>query len=346
MMPHKRKKRKLDSNGTECDDPEGASNESEKEVKPEKVETKPKRKIVAPPPLKFDQLLQIAEKKQFEPIMIDESKLKKEPERLMTKKEKMEYERDEVRKLIKKKNPNGVSNGVKDNDIKHKDSKEKDSKDKDSKDKDGKDKDGKDKDSKDNRDKGNKEIHVKKGVKSSSEQSNKNSNNHDRPIKNDLDSKKDVKLKSDSQKISQNIKDKLSSDQLMERLKKNPSVWAKNLPSQNVKVQEKKKINDSNKPKIVHNVTGNVKNGLKPILKNNIDSTKSSKVKEVAFKEKEISDIDKQLELLKLKKEMLAEKTRLKKMELLKMKYASKGKKNSQERKPVQSKSEFYLFSN
>lgn len=103
MMPHKRKKRKLDSNGAECEEPEGASNESEKEVKPEKVENKPKRKIVAPPPLKFDQLLQIAEKKQFEPIMIDESKLKKEPERLLTKKEKMELERDEVRKLIKKK---------------------------------------------------------------------------------------------------------------------------------------------------------------------------------------------------------------------------------------------------
>ncbi|CAH1393409.1 unnamed protein product [Nezara viridula] len=329
MMPHKRKKRKLDSNGVESEEPE-VINEPEKEVKPDKAETKPKRKIVAPPPLKFDQLLQIAEKKQFEPIIIDESKLKKEPERLMTKKEKMEYERDEVRKHIKKKNPNGVSNGIKDSDAKHKDGKEKDSRDKESKDKDSKDKDSKDKDKK--------ETHLKKGIKSSSEQSDKNLNNHDRTVKNDLDSKKDIRPKLDSQKNAQNVKDKLTSDQLMERLKKNPSVWAKNLSSQNIKLQEKKKISDSNKPKILHNGV-HVKNGLKPILKNNLDSTKNSKVKEVAFKEKELSDIDKQLELLKLKKEMLAEKTRLKKMELLKMKYASsKGKKISQERKPVQSK--------
>nr|XP_024219820.1 protein SPT2 homolog isoform X2 [Halyomorpha halys] len=328
MMPHKRKKRKLDSNGTEGEEAE-VVNEPEKEVKPEKSETKPKRKIIAPPPLKFDQLLQIAEKKQFEPIIIDENKLKKEPERLMTKKEKMEFERDEVRKLIKKKNPSGVTNGVKDNDVKHKDNKDKDIKEKDNKDKDNKEKDNKDKD--------NKETHVKKGVKRSSEHLDKNLTNHERPVKNGLDIKKDIRPKSDSQKNSQNIKEKLSGDQLMERLKKNPTVWAKNLPGQNNKSQEKKKTNDSNKLKIA-STTSNVKNGLKPILKNNLDSSKNGKVKEVAFKEKELSDIDKQLELLKLKKEMLAEKTRLKKMELLKMKYASKGKKLSQERKPVQSR--------
>lgn len=51
----------------------------------------------APPPMNFEELLKIAEKKQFEPIII-EKKEKEEEKRLLTKKQKMEEERQKMRK--------------------------------------------------------------------------------------------------------------------------------------------------------------------------------------------------------------------------------------------------------
>lgn len=60
------------------------SNESEK--------PKPKKRPPPPPAMDFQQLLKLAEQKQFEPIEIKTPKVEKEPERLMTQKEKREAE--------------------------------------------------------------------------------------------------------------------------------------------------------------------------------------------------------------------------------------------------------------
>lgn len=79
-MPHKRK-RKVKEN--ESDD---FINDEEEMIK--KPATKPKYK--APPPLNFNELLKLAEKKQFEPIVIETKP--KEEERLLTKKQKKELE--------------------------------------------------------------------------------------------------------------------------------------------------------------------------------------------------------------------------------------------------------------
>lgn len=70
--------------------------ESEKEcVRTEEEEPKKllKAKPPPPPPMNFADLLKIAEKKQFEPIVI-EQKEKKDEERLLTKKQKKEMERE------------------------------------------------------------------------------------------------------------------------------------------------------------------------------------------------------------------------------------------------------------
>lgn len=63
----------------------------------EKIETnksvvKPKPKIRKPPPLGFNELLKIAEKKQFEPIVVEVPLEPKSTERLMSKKEKLEHD--------------------------------------------------------------------------------------------------------------------------------------------------------------------------------------------------------------------------------------------------------------
>lgn len=60
----------------------------------ERSELKPKPKRPPPPPMDFNQLLKIAEKKQFEPVVVETKKVEvtTEPERLMTKKQKREYE--------------------------------------------------------------------------------------------------------------------------------------------------------------------------------------------------------------------------------------------------------------
>lgn len=58
----------------------------------EKPKPKPKPKRPPPPAMDFNQLLKLAEQKQFEPIEVTVPVVKKGPERLMTTKEKLEYE--------------------------------------------------------------------------------------------------------------------------------------------------------------------------------------------------------------------------------------------------------------
>lgn len=123
LLPHKRKRKKHDEDNEEPDDKKDsghANSDSEKhsecqsgsKKEKETNSANKKRKNLAPPPLNFDQLLQIAQKKQFEPIMVDESLLKKEPERLMTKKQKLEFEREQEIRLNKNKRVLNKPNSV------------------------------------------------------------------------------------------------------------------------------------------------------------------------------------------------------------------------------------------
>lgn len=93
MMPHKRKrKKKSDENEKEI---EGNEEYEEIQEVQEVEEPKPKKiKRVTPSLPSFDQLLQIAEKKQYEPIKIETKVKDDEPERPMTKSQKLEYERE------------------------------------------------------------------------------------------------------------------------------------------------------------------------------------------------------------------------------------------------------------
>lgn len=81
---------------------------SSKKESTESVKPKIKKPIsTAPPPPDFNELLKIAKEKQHEPILIDTSTRQKEPQRLMTSKEKAEFMREEERKrnrLMKERN--------------------------------------------------------------------------------------------------------------------------------------------------------------------------------------------------------------------------------------------------
>uniref|UniRef100_A0A069DVV4 Protein SPT2 homolog n=1 Tax=Panstrongylus megistus TaxID=65343 RepID=A0A069DVV4_9HEMI len=87
-----------------------SSNESISSKKEPTESVKPKIKkplSTAPPPPDFNELLRIAKEKQHEPILIDTSARQKEPQRLMTSKEKAEFMREEERKrnrLMKERN--------------------------------------------------------------------------------------------------------------------------------------------------------------------------------------------------------------------------------------------------
>lgn len=96
MAPHKRKRKKKDQDGQEGDgkkeeerdnSPERPDSLKEKEVPKPKPKPRP-----APPPMSFTELLKIAEKKQFEPIIIEQKP--QEEEKLQTKRQKREAEKE------------------------------------------------------------------------------------------------------------------------------------------------------------------------------------------------------------------------------------------------------------
>lgn len=89
MMPKSRKRKHHDKSEDRYVEEEPIYKEEKKEEKPNKP------KFKAPPPMNFNDLLKIAEKKQFEPIVIE--KKEKEDERLLTKKQKLEIERERER---------------------------------------------------------------------------------------------------------------------------------------------------------------------------------------------------------------------------------------------------------
>lgn len=93
MMPHKRKRKSKTDRTDEYDHDD--DDRHSREPSPD-AEPKPKKpKKMAPPPLDFSSLLKLAEKKQFEPIQI-ERKVQSEDDdrRPMTKRQKLEYERE------------------------------------------------------------------------------------------------------------------------------------------------------------------------------------------------------------------------------------------------------------
>ncbi|XP_022169243.1 protein SPT2 homolog [Myzus persicae] len=91
LLPHKRKRKPKDlDNGEDYqDNVEPQEKKSKPGVNAEKIKKRPAQ----PPPLNFQELLKIAEKKQHEPILIEKPK-KEEPLPMMTKKERHKYLED------------------------------------------------------------------------------------------------------------------------------------------------------------------------------------------------------------------------------------------------------------
>ncbi|XP_050055808.1 protein SPT2 homolog [Aphis gossypii] len=88
LLPHKRKRKPKDiDNGEDYQDSvEPQQKKSKPDINTEKIKKRPSQ----PPPLNFQELLKIAEKKQYEPIIIEKPK-KEEPLPMMTKKERQKY---------------------------------------------------------------------------------------------------------------------------------------------------------------------------------------------------------------------------------------------------------------
>lgn len=96
LLPHRRKRK---SKHDDEEDTHKSSDMYRDDINEEKEETKPKPKPrpAGPPPMNFQDLLKLAEKKQFEPILI-EPKKKDDDEPLMTKRQKREYEKEKTYK--------------------------------------------------------------------------------------------------------------------------------------------------------------------------------------------------------------------------------------------------------
>lgn len=107
FLPRKRKRKSKTGEGEEDeksddeekDHKEEKRDEGKSQNKPEKFKI-PKKNAQLPPPIDFQSLLKLAEKKQHEPIMI-EKKVEEKLDRPMTEKEKLEYRREKERKLRK-----------------------------------------------------------------------------------------------------------------------------------------------------------------------------------------------------------------------------------------------------
>lgn len=86
LLPHKRKRKPKDIEIVEDHNEEPQQKKSKTDLNSEKSKKRPPQ----PPPLNFHELLKIAEKKQFEPIIIEKPK-KEESLPMMTKKEREKY---------------------------------------------------------------------------------------------------------------------------------------------------------------------------------------------------------------------------------------------------------------
>ncbi|XP_013185693.2 protein SPT2 homolog [Amyelois transitella] len=95
-VPHKR--RRKTENGEK--DPSPPPKEGERRKEDQSKPDKPKVRKPMPPPMDFNQLLKLAEQKKSEPIEVAAKKMiaEQEAERLMTKKQKREYEEEMARR--------------------------------------------------------------------------------------------------------------------------------------------------------------------------------------------------------------------------------------------------------
>uniref|UniRef100_A0A6M2DCG7 Protein SPT2 homolog n=1 Tax=Xenopsylla cheopis TaxID=163159 RepID=A0A6M2DCG7_XENCH len=132
LLPHKRHRRTkaellaAQNGDTDLNFGKSITDDPEPEKVEEKLKPKPKPKRPMPPPLDYTQLLKLAEQKKDEPIKIEPKVEKKEPERLMTSKERKEYEemqermrnrkqRDMERLQAMKNRAKGIKNNENDN---------------------------------------------------------------------------------------------------------------------------------------------------------------------------------------------------------------------------------------
>ncbi|KAL5278444.1 SPTY2D1 family protein [Megaselia abdita] len=116
--PHKDKSESsIRRGGRELYDPKAEREAEEKKRKEEEFKRKSHiKKKPPPPPMNFSELMKLAEKKQFEPVTPEVVEVKpktKEPERLLTAKEKKDLEEREARKNNKFKTPAPVKPIVK-----------------------------------------------------------------------------------------------------------------------------------------------------------------------------------------------------------------------------------------
>ncbi|XP_063379918.1 protein SPT2 homolog [Cydia fagiglandana] len=108
-VPHKRRRR-TENGERESSPPQKYEPEKRKEEKPEK----PKFRKPAPPPMDFNQLLKLAEEKKSAPIEVPRpvsAKPESEPERLMTKKQRREYEEELARRQRRQERIDAEKNG-------------------------------------------------------------------------------------------------------------------------------------------------------------------------------------------------------------------------------------------
>lgn len=102
MMPRSRKRKHKESEEV-CETNNYREDYEEHQEKRKIV----KPKVTAPPPMNFNDLLKIAERKQFEPIIVE--KKEKEEERLLTKRQKLEQQREEERKKRRQETESGTT---------------------------------------------------------------------------------------------------------------------------------------------------------------------------------------------------------------------------------------------
>lgn len=114
-VPHKRR-RKTGEPVSERDQSPPSKYEPEKEKKREDAKPdKPKIRKPLPPPMDFNQLLKLAEQKKGDPLEVVQKKsaVETEKERLMTKKQKREYEEEMARRQRRQERLDAEKNGKK-----------------------------------------------------------------------------------------------------------------------------------------------------------------------------------------------------------------------------------------
>lgn len=101
LLPHKRKRKHKDKDNEPVS--EDTRKEDDKYQCEDEPKPKPKPRPAAPPPLNFMDLLKLAEKKQFEPIVIEQKVV--EEDRPMTKKQKREFDKEQAWRERKERGP-------------------------------------------------------------------------------------------------------------------------------------------------------------------------------------------------------------------------------------------------